>query len=258
MQVAKLQDQADTLTRKIEIERRRVAEMDRQIAEVEGRIAEQRKKMGGVNASKEATQQIQRQIKMLENRLEKAYVKYNEAMAHNRDLKEQIDSLRKERLVFDSVYKKLEKELSDKKAEMEAVRVLPRPLALLLLLLLPACPWVGPRLAAPLLLLLLLRSSSAPVLLRRPGRRSSRRWPPSRPRRTGSRHPSSSSGGSWGRRSSRTGGTRSSCGGGRCPTGTRSKAPSEARGVPAASLARVWTEAVRRTRPRRTRCSRAS
>lgn len=43
-------------------------------------------------------------------------------MAHNRALKEQIDSLRKERLVFDSVYRKLQKELGDKKAEMEQVR----------------------------------------------------------------------------------------------------------------------------------------
>lgn len=76
-EIARLQDQADTLTRKIEIEKRRVLEMDRQINDVQAKIDEQRKKMGGVNASKEATQHIQRQIRMLENRLEKAYVKYN-------------------------------------------------------------------------------------------------------------------------------------------------------------------------------------
>ena len=74
--------------------------------------------MGGVNAARENNQQTQRQIKILENRLEKALVKYNEALGKNKKLKEQIDSLRRERLVFDQIYKKLEKELEEKKREM--------------------------------------------------------------------------------------------------------------------------------------------
>ena len=82
------------------------------------RIMEQRRQMGGVNAARENNQQTQRQIKILENRLEKALVKYNEALGKNKKLKEQIDSLRRERLVFDQIYKKLEKELEEKKREM--------------------------------------------------------------------------------------------------------------------------------------------
>ena len=54
----------------------------------------QRKKMGGINAARENNAQVQKQIKVLENRLEKAYVKDNEAVAHNKRLREQIDSLR--------------------------------------------------------------------------------------------------------------------------------------------------------------------
>jgi len=50
--------------------------------------------MGGVNAARENNVQVQKQIRVLENRLEKAYVKYNEAVAHNKRLREQIDSLR--------------------------------------------------------------------------------------------------------------------------------------------------------------------
>merc|ERR1712166_1465733 len=62
--------------------------------------------------------QIQKQIRQLENRLEKALIKFNEAIAHNKSLREEIDGLRRERVVFDSIYKKLEKELDQKKKEM--------------------------------------------------------------------------------------------------------------------------------------------
>eukprot|EP00227_Mantoniella_beaufortii_P009215 CAMPEP_0197589222 /NCGR_PEP_ID=MMETSP1326-20131121/10235_1 /TAXON_ID=1155430 /ORGANISM="Genus nov. species nov., Strain RCC2288" /LENGTH=518 /DNA_ID=CAMNT_0043154135 /DNA_START=127 /DNA_END=1683 /DNA_ORIENTATION=- len=117
-QIAKLQDQADMFTRKIELEKRRVAELDKQIAVMQAKIMEQRKKMGGVNAARENNQQIQKQIKILENRLDKALVKYNEALAHNKQLRQTIDNLRRERLVFDQIYKKLEKELQEKKKEM--------------------------------------------------------------------------------------------------------------------------------------------
>ena len=118
VQIAKLLDQADLYTRKIETEKRCVGELDKQIADMNQRIMEQRRQMGGVNAARENNQQTQRQIKILENRLEKALVKYNEALGKNKKLKEQIDSLRRERLVFDQIYKKLENKLEEKKREM--------------------------------------------------------------------------------------------------------------------------------------------
>ena len=120
-QIAKLQDQADMFTRKIEMEKRRVAELDKQTALMNQKIMEQRKKMGGINAARENNQQIQKQIKVLENRLEKALVKYNEAIAHNKKLRGRIDNLRRERLVYDQIHKKLEKELESKKEEMKGI-----------------------------------------------------------------------------------------------------------------------------------------
>lgn len=42
-------------------------------------------------------------------------VKFNESLAQNKTLRERIDALRRERVVFDSIYKKLEKDLQDKK-----------------------------------------------------------------------------------------------------------------------------------------------
>jgi chromosome segregation ATPase len=120
-QIAKLQDQADTYTRKIEMEKRRIEELDKQIESMEKNILEQRKKMGGVNAAKENHTQITKQIKILENRLEKALQKFNEALAHNKQLRETIDNLRRERVVFDQIYKKLERELAEKRAEMAEI-----------------------------------------------------------------------------------------------------------------------------------------
>ena len=74
--------------------------------------------MGGVNAARDNQQMIQKQIRILENRLDKALVKFNQSLAHNRKLREQIDDLRRERVVFDNIYKKLEKELHEKKKQM--------------------------------------------------------------------------------------------------------------------------------------------
>jgi len=119
--VAKLQDEADLYTRKIELERRRIAELDKQIEIMRVKILDQRRSLGGVNAARENNAQVAKQIKILENRLDKALVKFNQALAHNKHLRETIDNLRRERVVFDGIYKKLEKELQEKKKEIASI-----------------------------------------------------------------------------------------------------------------------------------------
>jgi len=120
-QIAKLQDTGDMYTRKIELEKRRIEELDKQMEIMHKKIWEQRQKMGGVNASRENNQAIAKQIQILENRLDKALKRYNEALANNKRLRENIDNLRRERLVFDQIYRKLEKELAEKKKEMARI-----------------------------------------------------------------------------------------------------------------------------------------
>ena len=122
LQIKKLQDRGDCYTRKIELEKRRVAELEQQIKLVRAKVMEQRHKMGGVNASRENNQIIAKQIRILENRLDKALVKYNETLGNNKMLRQKIDTLRRERVVFDGIYKKLERELHDKKKMREALR----------------------------------------------------------------------------------------------------------------------------------------
>lgn len=120
-QIARLQDQGDMYTRKIEIEKRRVHELDKQIKQLQGVVQQQRKVMGGVNAAQERAQNVQKNIRMLENQLDKALVKFNEALAHNKQLRESIENLRRERIVFDGIQKKLERELVTKKGQMQDI-----------------------------------------------------------------------------------------------------------------------------------------
>jgi len=189
-QIAKLQEESDKYAGKIAAEKRKIsgmhtglpldqhassslsawcimlmlndvitsAELDEEIKKMQNTILQQRKDMGGINATKETNQAVQRQIRILENRLDKviitfehlphaftehshqlcgcdvcdgfepewdlgaesaqALVKFNEALAHNKQLRETIDNLRRERLVFDGIYKKLERELFEKKNKM--------------------------------------------------------------------------------------------------------------------------------------------
>ena len=117
-QISKIQDAGDAFTRKIELEKRRIDELDRQMEAVRKRIWEQRESMGGINASRENTAAITKQIAILENRLDTSLKKYNEAVARNKRQRESIDGLRRERLVFEQGYAKLEREMAEKKREM--------------------------------------------------------------------------------------------------------------------------------------------
>jgi len=120
-EMARLQDAADFFTRKIESEKRRVEEIQGTLELCESKLVDTRRQMGGVNASRDSNTQVAKQVKVLENRLDKALVKFNEALSHNKVLREEIDNLRRERVVFDQIYKKLERELHEKKKEMANV-----------------------------------------------------------------------------------------------------------------------------------------
>ncbi|KAJ9450870.1 Outer dynein arm protein 1 [Diplonema papillatum] len=115
----------DMVQRKIEIEMRKLREYENKSAEYVAEVASKRKErsatMGGVNATQENHQIVDKQVKVLENRLDQALIKFNEGLSHNKDLREQIDNLRRERVVFDGIYRKLEKELHEKKKQMAEI-----------------------------------------------------------------------------------------------------------------------------------------
>lgn len=99
----------------IDVEKTKNAAMERQIATHREKIWIQRRKMGGANAASENQRNVEKQVKMLENKLDQAVVKFNKSLANNRNLRQEIDNLRGERVAFEGVYKKLEKVSSYKK-----------------------------------------------------------------------------------------------------------------------------------------------
>jgi chromosome segregation ATPase len=119
--ISKLQDQGDRMATSVDFEKRNIQTLEEQIHIMKQKVLQQRKSMGGVNASKENYHMIQKQIRILENRLDKSLIKFNEAIAHNKTLRDNIDDLRRERVVFENIYRKMEKELQDKKQRMAEI-----------------------------------------------------------------------------------------------------------------------------------------
>lgn len=67
-----------------QVEKQRIAVLEGQIKAAQLKVLEQKQKTGGVNASKENDAVIAKQIRLLENRLDKELVKFNQALAEVR------------------------------------------------------------------------------------------------------------------------------------------------------------------------------
>jgi len=122
--IGKLNDQRDTLLQRLEGEtdasgtlQGRLDSTGKNIFSIRGEMA----KNGGINASLDNAKTVAKQICVIENRLDKALQNFNLAIAANRALRDQIDTLRRERVVFDDIYRRLENELQQKKKEMATV-----------------------------------------------------------------------------------------------------------------------------------------
>ena len=120
-QLAKLYEESARYRDLIEAEKEMLQSMQEQITERRKQIWEHRRMTGGVNAAAENQKVIEKQVRILENRLDQALVKFNKSLAHNRKLRQEIDDLRGERAAFEGVSKKLEKSLVDKKRQMAEV-----------------------------------------------------------------------------------------------------------------------------------------
>ncbi|KDO30824.1 hypothetical protein SPRG_04725 [Saprolegnia parasitica CBS 223.65] len=116
--IARMQDQIDAYVKKIAGEAKHCETLAQQITIMKHKVLHQRKHMGGVNAAKENHHMVHKQIRILENRLDKSLVKFNEALAQNKVLREEIDNLRRERMIFDNIYRKLEKDHNERKKQM--------------------------------------------------------------------------------------------------------------------------------------------
>ncbi|CAD8168767.1 unnamed protein product [Paramecium octaurelia] len=116
-----------TYIQKIEAELAETKNLDEQIKAAQSRqkeqqdqkIEEYRQEKNGQQIIKQNLQSQQHQISVHENKLEKANQKLNEIVAHNKQLREKINQLRKEKNMVEEISKNLEKELEDKKKNVE-------------------------------------------------------------------------------------------------------------------------------------------
>jgi chromosome segregation ATPase len=102
----------------IVLEMRKSSMLDLQQQAVSTTLATTRGLMGGINTAREHNVSVQKRIKLLENRLEKAYVKFNQSITQTKALREAINNLRRERLMFESIHINLERELAKLKRDM--------------------------------------------------------------------------------------------------------------------------------------------
>lgn len=99
-----------------EISERR--EFEEKIKEIKEDFLVIKNEMGGLNATIQLQERYEKHIKILENRLDKANQKFNESIEYDKQLREEIDKLRKERFFFEDIYKKLEKDLEKLRKEI--------------------------------------------------------------------------------------------------------------------------------------------
>ncbi len=131
-EIAALQRFGENYARQISRKEKELKRLEEEIKQMETKIQEERG--GGIkqgkkevshasigtigDLGKEKKEDIKRKIKSLEHQVDKERQKYNQSVAVNRQLREQIDCLRRERVVFDKIYQNLEKELERKKNKM--------------------------------------------------------------------------------------------------------------------------------------------
>lgn len=66
---------------------------------------------------------LKKKLAMLEGRVEQTLIKFNESLVVNKELRAEIEHLRKERMQFDSIQAKLENELNQKKADLSLIHI---------------------------------------------------------------------------------------------------------------------------------------
>ncbi|KAK3594432.1 hypothetical protein CHS0354_000254 [Potamilus streckersoni] len=106
-----LAESKEDYEQEIEEEKRKSMELDARIRDWEKKIKQQHKNMGGVHMSSQHTVQMQKTIRVQENRLDQCKKRFNTILTENAKLRDEIESLRVERNRFDQLYKKLDKEL---------------------------------------------------------------------------------------------------------------------------------------------------
>ncbi|KAL4223927.1 hypothetical protein ACF0H5_017389 [Mactra antiquata] len=107
-------DKLDEYKRLCAEEERQVKDLDEEILRTQEMINEERKLVGSATEEK-LEMSIKKRLRVTENRLDQELIKFNNQLAENARLREELDHLRQEKSVFDTIHKKLTKQLEDTK-----------------------------------------------------------------------------------------------------------------------------------------------
>jgi len=117
--LARMHSDIESTTRKLELEQRRLYSLDKALATAESEYALKRSKYKIFqNAQDDMVKQAERGVRQLERHLEKSLAELNKGRHGNDCLREQIDQLRRERQVLDTVFRQLERDILANKAQM--------------------------------------------------------------------------------------------------------------------------------------------
>lgn len=108
-QLDRLYQELDRYSGLVESEKVKAGAMEKEITTLRDEIWKRRRQMGGVNAAANNQRLVEKQVRLLESKLDQALVKFNKCVSRNKKLREEIDGLRGERVTFEKVYKKIEK-----------------------------------------------------------------------------------------------------------------------------------------------------
>lgn len=120
-EVSQLLAQRQGYQEEIVEEMQRLKELQANIRALERELKERRAAIGGSQGQQAKSAAMDRKITTWQGRLEQANKKYSQQLAANGKLRETIDHLKAERKTFDSLHKRLDKELNDHKARMAEV-----------------------------------------------------------------------------------------------------------------------------------------
>ena len=72
----------------------------------------------GSGNNQDRERELNRQLKIIENRLDKANKRFGEAITKNKAIRDKVDQLRRERVIFEQMYGNLEKQLGIKRKDI--------------------------------------------------------------------------------------------------------------------------------------------
>ncbi|MEE6483097.1 hypothetical protein FKM82_013432 [Ascaphus truei] len=113
--------QQDDLDEQLAREKQTIADLEQEIRSWERKLSGQRKQVRVSSGPIQQNAQAQKNVKVMENRLDRALTRFNAQLAKNANMREEIDILRIDRSRFEQLYRKLEKELLQTRKEIGTV-----------------------------------------------------------------------------------------------------------------------------------------